>query len=531
MLLDVRPDHLQIVQDILQKHVPQYEVWAFGSRAKWTAKEYSDLDLCIVSDKPLSFSLLGMLADEFSESDLPYKVDIVDWATTSPSFRKIIERDKEVVQKRGEGLQLGWSVTNLGRITKWLSGGTPKKDVTEYWGGDIPWISANSMHSTRIADSELKITHSGLAAGSRIAPKDSILLLVRGGALHNRLPIGIATRDVAFNQDVKALIVDKKETNPWYLLYWLMSQERLLLESVVEYTGIGAGKLDTARMQALEVLLPPLSEQEKILELIKSIDDKIALLHETNATLEAIAQAIFKSWFVDFDPVRAKMEGREPEGMDAETAALFPDSFEDSELGEIPKGWKVKPLEQACEINPTRRLSKGAVAPYLEMAAIPTQGHRTDSPVQREFSSGTKFINGDTLLARITPCLENGKTAFVDFLAEDEIGWGSTEYIVLRPKQPLPAYWAYLLCRHQSFRQFAIQAMVGTSGRQRVDVTRLAQYMVATPDEAICAAFAEVVEPIQRDIAANAESMKTLANLRDTLLPRLMSGKLVASSQ
>ena len=97
-LIDIRPDHLRMVNDILQRHVPQYEVWAFGSRAKRTAKPHSDLDLCIVSDIPLSFTVLGALADAFSDSDLPWKVDVVDWATTSESFRKIIEQDKVVVQ-------------------------------------------------------------------------------------------------------------------------------------------------------------------------------------------------------------------------------------------------------------------------------------------------------------------------------------------------------------------------------------------------------------------------------------------------
>ncbi|TPW11885.1 MAG: hypothetical protein FD130_1879 [Halothiobacillaceae bacterium] len=99
-LLDIPPDHLQIVRYILQKHVPQYEVWAFGSRVKGTTKKYSDLDLCVISDSPLDFSIVGAMADDFSDSDLPWKVDIVDWATTSESFRKIIEHNKVVVQQR-----------------------------------------------------------------------------------------------------------------------------------------------------------------------------------------------------------------------------------------------------------------------------------------------------------------------------------------------------------------------------------------------------------------------------------------------
>ncbi len=102
-LIDIRPDHWAIVRGILQEHVPQYEVWAFGSRAKWTAKEYSDLDLAVITDQPLSLSVGAALADDFSESDLPWKVDLVDWATTSESFRRIIELDKVVIQAAGSG--------------------------------------------------------------------------------------------------------------------------------------------------------------------------------------------------------------------------------------------------------------------------------------------------------------------------------------------------------------------------------------------------------------------------------------------
>ncbi|MGH8473065.1 MAG: nucleotidyltransferase family protein, partial [Gammaproteobacteria bacterium] len=103
-LIDIRPDHWAIVADILRRHVPDREVWAVGSRAKWSAKEYSDLDLAVIGEHPLSLSVSAALADDFSESDLPFKVDVVDWATTSESFRKIIERDKVVVQRAAKGL-------------------------------------------------------------------------------------------------------------------------------------------------------------------------------------------------------------------------------------------------------------------------------------------------------------------------------------------------------------------------------------------------------------------------------------------
>ena len=284
--------------------------------------------------------------------------------------------------------------------------------------------------------------------------------------------------------------------------------------------------LNRDNAHALEISVPRLQQQTEIAKFLKTIDDRITLLRETNATLEAIAQALFKSWFVDFDPVRAKMQGRVPEGMDEATAALFPDALVESELGLVPKGWRVAALADAFEINPKRTLKKGVLSPYLDMASLATTGHCAEAPIQREMGSGAKFCNGDSLLARITPCLENGKSAFVDFLAEGQIGWGSTEFVVLRPNRPLPEYLGYLLCRHSAFREFAIQSMSGTSGRQRIQNDVLGKFLLALPDIAVTQAFAEVVEPIQKSIAANHQTAQTLATLRDTLLPRLISGAL-----
>lgn len=304
---------------------------------------------------------------------------------------------------------------------------------------------------------------------------------------------------------------------------------------------------------------PPPKERKKVGRILRTLDDKISLNRNTNKTLEAMAQAIFKSWFVDFDPVKAKIaakaEGRDPlraamtaiNGKpDAEldtlppdqfaslaaTAALFPDELEDSELGEIPKGWTVCPLPACIDINPARTLKKGAIAPYLDMANVPTNAARVDSVVPRAFGSGSKFINGDTLLARITPCLENGKTAYVDFLGEGEgegegeVGWGSTEFIVLRPKEGLPLPFAYFLCRHPEFRAFAISQMAGTSGRQRVPNDCFGAYKLVKPSAQVADAFGKQATLFMREIKAQDETSKTLGSLRDTLLPKLLAGEL-----
>jgi len=277
-----------------------------------------------------------------------------------------------------------------------------------------------------------------------------------------------------------------------------------------------------------QIALPPLKEQQAIACILGALDDKIELNRRINGTLEAMARAIFKSWFVDFDPVRAKAVGKQPLGLAPHIADLFPDSFQDSELGEIPKGWNAFALPAIAEINPSRQLPKGAVAPYLNMAGMPTEGPAPDSWIQREVGSGMKFINGDTLVARITPCLENGKTAYVDFLKDGEVGWGSTEYIVLRPRKPIPTVLGYLLARSNEFRSFAIQRMTGSSGRQRVPVDSLAHYKLAAPtiDSAIYDAFGRTVKPLFERLQSAMEQSRTLSPLRDTLLPKLISGDL-----
>ena len=137
-----------------------------------------------------------------------------------------------------------------------------------------------------------------------------------------------------------------------------------------------------------------------------------------------------------------------------------------------------------------------------------------------------RFTNGDTLVARITPCLENGKTAYVDFLQRGEVGWGSTEYIVMRPMPPLPNEFAYYLARSTRFREFAIQNMTGTSGRQRVPAAALSKFSLPLPSKPIAESFGKFVNPLTiRASEAELES-RTLAALRDSLLPKLISGEI-----
>lgn len=290
-------------------------------------------------------------------------------------------------------------------------------------------------------------------------------------------------------------------------------------------TGTTVHGIRQSELRKVLLLVPPFVEQRAIAHILGTLDDKIELNRRMSETLEAMARAIFKSWFVDFDPVRVKAEGRDP-GLPKPIADLFPDRFQEPELGEIPEGWAFAPLPEVIEVNPPRTLRRGEVAPYLDMANMPTRVHSPDAVIDRPFGSGIRFMNGDTLVARITACFENGKTAYVDFLDDGQVGWGSTEYIVLRPRAPLPTEFAYCLARSSGFREFAIHSMTGSSGRQRVPAESLSHYVVVTPSKEVAQRFGELVAPLFARARATTQGSRKLAALRDSLLPKLICGEL-----
>ena len=284
--------------------------------------------------------------------------------------------------------------------------------------------------------------------------------------------------------DTAFYIADEPQRDLRFTYYLLKTLELNRMNSDSAVPG-----LNRENAHARKIFVPGLKEQRAIAHILGTLDDKIELNRQQNATLEAMARALFKAWFVDFEPVRAKMEGRwQPgqslPGLPAHLYDLFPDRLVESELGEIPEGWLWVPASELVEFNPTELLRKGTVAPYLDMAALPTSGSWPDLPALREFGSGMRFRNGDTLLARITPCLENGKTAFVQNLPQGALAWGSTEFIVLRPKAPVPAEYAYLLARDKAFRDHAIRSMTGTSGRHPLRSRTNVRQATSVPDGA-----------------------------------------------
>ena len=355
---------------------------------------------------------------------------------------------------------------------------------------------------------------------------------------------------------VRIRSLDKDEQ----LYFYYVLKDKSFSDYIISTAQGSANQASITLKSILDYDLPNIDSKEKRIKIGKTLatyDEKIQLNTQINQTLEQIAQALFKSWFVDFDPVRAKVQalsdglsleqaelaamqaisGKTPEELTAlsqaepecyaelaETTKAFPCEIVEVDGVEVPKGWEVLNANDVIEFNPKETLKKDTLAYYLDMASLPTQGCSPDLPILRKFTSGTRFRNGDTLFARITPCLENGKTAFIQYLPEGTVAWGSTEYIVMRTKGIIPKPYSYLLARYESFREYAIRSMTGTSGRQRTQLDIIETYKVVSPsDNKLWESFSKIINPIFETINSNTNKNITLYNIRDLLLPKLLN--------
>jgi type I restriction enzyme S subunit len=296
--------------------------------------------------------------------------------------------------------------------------------------------------------------------------------------------------------------LDKSKLLPRYLAAFFESRD--FQNQLAGVMGLSTrNQVPITAQRLLEVDVPPLHIQRKISEIIGAFDDRITLLRETNATLEAIAQALFKSWFVDFDPVRAKMEGRVPEGMDEATARLFPDSFEESELGLVPRGWRTARLDEFMELA----YGKALKATDRIAGEVPVYG-----------SGGVTGFHNEGLVTG--PSIIIGRKGTVGSLSwEDQPFYAIDTVFYVRTANPM-TYCFYLL---QTLGLTGMNTDAAVPGLNRGNVYRLT---VPFPGTEILGAFDEIAGTIRERIFSNSQQAQTLATLRDTLLPRLISGQL-----
>ena len=280
-------------------------------------------------------------------------------------------------------------------------------------------------------------------------------------------------------------VKDENLILPEYLDMWFKRPE---FDREAAFIAVGGvrGSMPWEEFAKMKLPVPSIEEQRKVVQAYKTITDRIALKKRINDNLEATAQAYFDSLF-------------------------FPSVEPDCTLADI------------AEVNPVRQLKKGEEARCFDMATLPTNGCIPTGDEIKPYNGGVRFINGDTLIARITPCLENGKAAYINLLGDGEVAFGSTEYIVFAAKDTMPSSFYYFLIRNSHFVTFALQFMNGSSGRQRVSGEELASFPLVKPSDENLKAFDKVGAMVLAQMKENTDEIQKLKQLQEIITATLSS--------
>ena len=478
--IDVTAEQQQTIQGLLQRYLPGTAAWAYGSRVKWTSRSHSDLDL-VVFATPGQRRRVGHLREAFEESNLPFRVDLFVWDDVPDEFREGIQTEHVALAEASErGGPDGWIETRLGDVITLKRGyDLPERDRRP---GHVPVVSSSGVIG-RHADS--RVAGPGVVTG-------------RYGTLGRVFFVP----DDFWPLNTALYVRDFKGNDPRFVSYFLRSLDLSHFSDTAAVPGLNRRHLHE------EVVRMPtgIAEQRAIASVLGTLDDKIDLNRRMSATLEAMARALFKSWFVDFDPVRAKMEGRDP-ALPKDVADLFPGRMVSSELGEIPVGWEVRPLGDLLELA-------DGIAPKADT-------RRQDGSVPVYGSNGRvgwhdrSLVRGPGIVVG-----RKGNPGTITWVATDFLPNNTTFHVV--PKDDSSA-WPYL------FFALKVQDLPATATGSAVSgLNRNLAYMnkQVVPPGRILEHFDGYVGPaFTRSHQVGAES-RSLTLLRDALLPRLLSGDL-----
>ena len=546
--VDIRADHLEIVQDILCTHLPAgFEVWVFGSRANWTTKDSSDLDLAVEGVASLDHGVMVGLEIAFEESNLPYTVDVVDLNAVSPGFKRIVEDqrvllpsmatshlpDKKIVAGRHDTTQ-GWHQVNLGDIAEIFDGphATPKK--TE--DGPV-FLGISNLVNGRIDISTAEhLSDSDYATWTkRVIPQPGDIVFSYETRLGEAaaIPPGL---QCCLGRRMGLLRVSKELVDPQFLLYAYLGPE---FQGTLQSRTVQGSTVDRILLTELgtfPIRIPLLPEQRAIAHILGTLDDKIELNRRMSQTLEAMAQAIFQDWFVDFGPVRAKMEGQDPY-LPPELWDLFPDDLVDSELGEIPEGWDVKTLSGCIDVE--RGLSyKGS---GLGSTGIPMHNLNSLYEGGGYKHDGIKYYNGDYRERHVTEPgdvlvanTEQGHDRLlIGFAAivpdrSGHRGLFSHHLYRMRPKIH-SGLSADFLCKllnteamHDTVSGFATGTTVNMLPADALQIPG-----IVYPPVSVVTAYTAIAKTARRRQEHLYEESRTLAEQRDAFFPNLVSGELL----
>ena len=522
--IDLTAGQRRTVLALLNRYLPNTTVWAYGSRVKWTSHPASDLDLVVFAE-PEQASRVAELREAFDESNLLFRVDLFVWNDVPEDFRKRIVGEhvvlasgqqhlcKEQQKVHGTGGHIaGWRAIPIGDLAEVVGGGTPSTKDPDNFDGDIAWLTPKDLAGVQdrfVARGARNISRLGLQRSSaKLVPAGSVLLSTRA-------PVGyvaLAKNSIATNQGFRSLIPSAGVV-PEFLYYWLLINTPELERHA---TGSTFKELSGRELAKITLPLPPKSDQRKIVAVLGALDDKIELNRRMAETLDEVVRALFRSWFIDFDPVRA--------GTDAWTHAVhgvpwvFPDEIAGSELGAIPKGWRVAPLADCFNLTMGQSPpgwtynENGEGLPFFQGSK--DFGFRY--PTNRKFCVQPNRVAepGDTLVSVRAP-VGDVNLAFERCC----IGRGVAS---LRHKSGAASYtYHYMSSMRLKLQRYENEGTVfGSLNRHQFE-----QLRVVEPCRKVIDLFESYSRPLDELVSVNWLECQTLMVMRDTLLPKLLSGE------
>jgi len=501
-MIDVSPDQLQTIKDILKRHAPDCEVRAFGSRFKWTAKDHSDLDLAFVGSEKLPFKKLSALKNAFEESDLPYRVDVLDWHSISPEFQKVIEQGYEVIQKQGLVMSSnGWNTYKLDEFARLI-----KEQYTPNQDEEFSYIGLEHIEQQTLRLNGIGKSSEAISQKFKFSNGDILFGKLRPYFRKVYRPKfnGVCSTDIW-------VVRAKEEFDQGFLFYFLANQEFIDVSNSGS-SGTRMPRADWTHLAETEWDLPDIHVQRRIADILSALDEKIELNRQTNVTLEAMAQSIFREWFVEFNFPGATGE------------------MVESRLGMMPHGWKLGKLGDIYKTTsggtPSRTHDK-----YYENG---TYQWVKSKELNGSFIIDTEEkITKDALKNSSAKLLPKHSVLIAMYGATvGEIGIISNEATTNQaicafiPNANYP--FSFILQLLKNNKDDIISRAVG-SAQQNISQELLRNLELIIPEDSITRDYHTIVEPIFLVIEENIKQSAILAVMRDTLLPKLMGGEIVVS--
>ena len=541
--LHLSPRHRAQLEALLREHLPDVAVWAYGSRITGESHDGSDLDLVLrapdLQDIPIG--RLSDLWEALRESTIPFLVEARDWARLPAGFRGEIERDYVVLMEGHKNTKPAESNRQCpterhprrGRrrakieeiaekVTMGPFGSSIKVETFTPTG--VPIISGQHLRGSRVNDEPgfnfISEEHAERLRGANVR-KGDVIFTHRG----NIGQVAYVPKNAKYDRYVISqsqfyMRPDPAQAIPEFLTaYFKTAEGRHDLLANTSQVGVPSIAQPVTYLRTLDVPLPPVEEQRAIAHVLGTLDDKIELNRRMNETLEAMARALFKSWFVDFDPVRAKMEGRDT-GLPTDVADLFPDRLVDSELGQIPDSWSTGYVSELATISP-KQISPSNVAgdtPYIGLEHMPRRSVALSDwgTATKITSSKSVFKQGDFLFGKLRPYFHKVGIAPVD-------GICSTDIIVVTPRIAKLDNFVLAVISSENFVAYTDRTSTGTK-MPRTTWKQMAGFRLALPPSKLTARYSDIAGLWFNRIVNNIQESKGLTSAHDALLPKLVSG-------